>query len=724
MNLKFEILEISPRIKYLKCNQTDIISVLLHSGKNITKIYDIEKSIKEKQKNNLLINRNNLLKLTLIRNNTNILGVTEFSPSNEIKWLNLHKDLYSNDNLLTISSHKIKSNNLNNYQENSIEKYNNYYLNTNTNTIDLSCNIKQPSNLKATINYADAYINSIKIKVSMKINSIPKINKNISIKTATSLTRGGSQILLNISDKNRTINKNIPIKNQNDKMTQNINSMQLKKKLKNVKSSSSIKIPFNNFIRTNKFSLNTLYANINSNNKSKIGKNNNNQSLLDKKQKTQYNFTNKKSYLIDENEKTNIINPSFNNNTITFENNNKKIEDLIIDNNFKNKLKSDEIINPDNYHMTTNQTIELYNSKNDKSLSKTNYTKSHSRISTIKREISKEITSFYNYEFLSKENSEIKVRAKKRNASMNIPDVNYNFPLFNGISKIKKNKSISSTNCDTFNKYNDDDSMKYFEKIKNDIIFYYTKEYLNSLNRDGLLLELNLFIEKIFNLKIEYQNQYNLLFNSFINHRKYIKLTQKKSIIVNKKNNKLQSKKLNNIYLNDNIKLFSPGYKQFVSSGKLLFKNNEFDIWGNFINLNSSNLEDIKKTKMNNLFLKICERNINNLNSLSRRYYLDIKQKKEHQNNDSKEKKLSELSVLVTIQNNNNHEIDKEENNQAINNLYNTKTSKNIKKSKKFYQNLKTTTRDDRKNQKYSIFLNSKSTEKKKIKKEKFPNKI
>ena len=132
---------------------------------------------------------------------------------------------------------------------------------------------------------------------------------------------------------------------------------------------------------------------------------------------------------------------------------------------------------------------------------------------------------------------------------MNIPDVNYNFPLFNGISKIKKNKSISSTNCDTFNKYNDDDSMKYFEKIKNDIIFYYTKEYLNSLNRDGLLLELNLFIEKIFNLKIEYQNQYNLLFNSFINHRKYIKLTQKKSIIVNKKNNKLQSKKLNNIYL-------------------------------------------------------------------------------------------------------------------------------------------------------------------------------
>ena len=734
MNLKIEILEISPRIKYLKNNQRDIISALLHSGKNITKIYDIEKSIKEKQKISLLINKNNSLKLTLIRNNRTIIGMSEFPVSNEIKWINLYKDLLSNENLLTISSHKIKNENINVHQESSNEKYNNFYLNTNNNTIDRTSNNKHSNNLISAINYADACINNIKIKISMKIDSMPnkKISKNLSLKNPGSLARGSSQsqIVLNISDKNKIINKfnrsnnnNISIKAQKD-ISQNINSIKLKKKLKNAKSSSSIKIPLNHFINSSKFSLNAIYTNINSNNKTKL--NNDNKSLLEKKQKTQYNFNTKKSYLNDENEKNNILNPDYyNNKTITLENNNKKIEDLIIDNNFKNKLKSDEIINPDNFHLTANQTIELNNIISENSLYKTSCTKSVSRINTIKKEISKDISPFNNYNLLIKGNEVIKDKGKKNNSSMNIPDVNFNFPLFNDISKIKKNRVLNPSNTDNFNKNNDDDFVKDFESNKNDIILYYTKEYLNSINDDVLLLEIKMIIEKILNLKIEYKNQYNFLFNNFKNYRKYIKSIQKESIIINKKNNKLQTKIIKNNYLNDYLKIFPSEYRQFISSGKYLIDNNENDFWGNLLNnSNFQNIEDIKKSKMNNIFLYICKKNINNLNSLSKRYYLDIKNKKGHQNRISKEENLSELSALVTIQNNNN-ETDKEENVLIYNNLYNIKTSKNNKKSKKFYQNLKTTVKDkNRKNQKYNLFLNSKSTEKKKFKKEKFTNKF
>jgi hypothetical protein len=737
MNVNIEILEISPRVKYLKNNPSDILSVSLHSGKNISKIPDLEKAIKELQKINLIINAKNTIKLTLIRNNSTIIGITEFTPTNETKWLNLkeYKTISNYENMLTISSHKVKKDNL--FTESSHEKISNYYLNTIKNTTIEANSSIQKYNKKSTINFGDACLNNIKIKILMKIDSKSKkkINKNLSLKTASSLNRGSSQIILNVCDKNRTINKNtdnnnnISMKDINeithkDSNVIKDNSLKLKKKLKNAKSTSSIKLSLNQFTpNSNKFSLNAIYANINSNNKKKLNKNSDNKSLVDRKQKTQYNFNTKKSYLKDENEKNIIINQNYYNNTITFETNNKKIEDLIIDNNFKDKLKSDEIINPSNFHIANNKTIEANNINIDNDiLLKASYQKNLNEINPINRELLKEI-SFNNLNLLNKEeNNEIKLKGKKNNSSLNVPSMNYDYYLYNNTDKNRNNKY----SLNALISYHDDEMIKNFERIKNDTIIYYTKEYLNSIHDDVLLLELNLIIDKILNLKFEYQKEYKFFLNNYIYCKKYIKYRQQKYINIMKKNNKLQIKKARFNFNNNNYTLFNPEKEKLFLSPKTILDNNETNIWDNLLNNKIiQKINDTKKNKMNNLFLFICEKNINSLNSLTKKYYLDIKNKIDNNNSNNNNNKnikvmpSSELTSLITIQNINN-ENEKDENIRTLNS-FTSKTIKNNLKTKKFYQNLKTTNRDENKKiQKNNLFLNSKSTEKKKIKKNKF----
>ena len=116
------------------------------------------------------------------------------------------------------------------------------------------------------------------------------------------------------------------------------------------------------------------------------------------------------------------------------------------------------------------------------------------------------------------------------------------------------------------------------------------------------------------------------------------------------------------------------------------------------------------------MFLIICEKNINCLNSLTKRYYFEIKKKKQNnKTEDIKEQCLSELSALITIQNINSN--DKEENIDFLNS-FNSKTIKTDLKPKKFYENLKTTNKEDNKKKaKFNLFMNSKSTDKKSKKK-------
>ena len=611
-------MEISPRFKYLKNNPSEIFSVLFNSGKNSAKINDLEKAIKEQKNINLNINQNNKIKLTLMKNNYYIIGMAEFYPMDEIKWINIKevKSFPSKDNLLSISSQKNRNNNIletHNCDKDNYEKNNDYYLTTiKNNNLDMNNNLKKAT-ISTTINYTDIFNNNIKIKISTKINSKSKIiinkNKNKSLNPSSTLIRGSSQIILNNSDKNKIINKN------NNKE----NTIKLKKKLKNVKSTSSIKLSLNQFITNNNLSLNSIYTTINSNNKNVL-KLNKNKSLIDKKQNTQYNFYTKKPLINDENENNYVINQNYYNNTITLETNNKKIEDLIIDNNFKNKLKSDEIINPNYFNLGNNQSIQINNNiSNDNSIKK-----NINKINPINRDILKEQNPFNNYKKFNKEKTDIKVKERKNNSSLNIPSMKYDNSLFND-NIAKKTKSNEITKFKQKISDNNDEFVKIFEIFKNDNIIYYTKEYLNAIKDDVLSLELKLIFEKIINLKLEYQKQYKLLFNNFINYKNYIKLIQKNYINIFKKNNKLQTKKTEINYLNKNLELFDLCNNKVLSFGKSILDNAEKDIFNNLLN---NNRELFKNKRIDNIFLLICKKNVNNLNSLSKRYYLDIKMKK------------------------------------------------------------------------------------------------
>ena len=101
-----------------------------------------------------------------------------------------------------------------------------------------------------------------------------------------------------------------------------------------------------------------------------------------------------------------------------------------------------------------------------------------------------------------------------------------------------------------------------------------------------------------------------------------------------KKNNKLQSKIMNNLFLNNNLNIFLLGNKQYLSSEKTIIDKTEINILNNYkdktntnANKNNENKTD-KKNKLIEMFLFVCEKNVNNLNSLTKRYYYEIKKKK------------------------------------------------------------------------------------------------
>ena len=234
MNVKIEILEISPRIKYLKNNTSEVLSISLQYGKNSSKILDLEKAIKEQQKINLLINPNTIIKLILLRNNSNIIGMSEFIASSGTKWLNLkeYRNSNNNDNLLTISSLNIKNENSN--EKNTVENYTNLNSNEKNNnllytsiknsTIDISSSILK-TNIKTTLNFAESFANNIKIKVLMKIDSKNKkiFNKNVSSKSPMTITRGNTKINYTMSDKNETNYQENHKKNSMKNIKQRIN---------------------------------------------------------------------------------------------------------------------------------------------------------------------------------------------------------------------------------------------------------------------------------------------------------------------------------------------------------------------------------------------------------------------------------------------------------------------------------------------------------------------
>ena len=708
MNVKIEILDISPKANHLKSNKAETISILLKYEKNVLK-YDLEKLLKDQQKINLLINPNNKIKLILLRNNSRIIGLTDFYPSYGTRWLSIKgsKNIEKTENSLAISCENIKIENFidnNNMTEN--------YNTIKNNIIDISTSFAK-GNTKSSINIPDPFIYNnirIKIKSSMKIKSKnkSKINKNIYSKSPTTLTRGRSNIIINPSTKNNTTNKHhknnhASMKNIKEKIKMD-NLLRIKKNLKSTNSSSSIKLSLNQIISDNdKISLNPKNTILNSNkknkSKSKINKAKDNEMSLNEqqKQKTQNNFYVRKPLMSLENEKNeNNNNNNYYNNTITIETNNKKIEDLIIDNNFKNKLKLDEIINPSSFILGNTQTISVCDKNNDNSILKSSQEKN---FNYINKEISKSISSFNNINILNDENM------NKNNCSMISSEIKNN----------SSNYSISSE---------ENELMNNFETLKNDVIIYYTKEYLKSINDDMLLLEVILIIEKILQLKFEYQKQYKSLLNKFKKYKNNMIITKQKSINFIKKNNKLKLIKANLDFKANNTNLFILCNKQYLSSQKQLLDKKDADIWNNLLkNKISDESEIINKDKIINLFIDICEKNVNSLNSLTKRYYIDLKKKNELKNKNREELQLQSNSTsLVTIPNSNN--VNNEKGKEGVSSAKSHILKNNKLKLKKFNENIKTINHENKIRFKNNFYMDSKSSEKKRPRIDKFINKI
>jgi hypothetical protein len=170
-------------------------------------------------------------------------------------------------------------------------------------------------------------------------------------------------------------------------------------------------------------------------------------------------------------------------------------------------------------------------------------------------------------------------------------------------SEIKNNSSNYSISSE------ENELMNNFETLKNDVIIYYTKEYLKSINDDMLLLEVILIIEKILQLKFEYQIQYKSLLNKFKKYKNNMIITKQKSINIIKKNNKLKLIKANLDFKANNTNLFILCNKQYLSSQKQLLDKKDADIWNNLLkNKISDESEIINKDKIINLFIDICEK--------------------------------------------------------------------------------------------------------------------
>ena len=127
MEAKIRILEIFPKIKSMKDNPKDIISISFLSNDNSLKIENIEQSIIKNEK--IIINlkgqnaKKNLIKCLLSRNNSNIIASGEINLEEGLNWYKLNEvknNIISKESLITSSTSNGNIYNINN-------NYKNYY---------------------------------------------------------------------------------------------------------------------------------------------------------------------------------------------------------------------------------------------------------------------------------------------------------------------------------------------------------------------------------------------------------------------------------------------------------------------------------------------------------------------------------------------------------------------------------------------------------------------
>jgi hypothetical protein len=199
---------------------------------------------------------------------------------------------------------------------------------------------------------------------------------------------------------------------------------------------------------------------------------------------------------------------------------------------------------------------------------------------------------------------------------------------------LKKNIFVSKENINY--EENDDSTINYYDKIKNDFISFYNNDYIKLIKDNFSLFELKLFIEKIIELYKTYKMKYNSLYSIFQEYKKFILLYQYKILCLSKQYSKLRNKIISLESTKNKLEINRNELNDFLFEPNKIFNSGEFNqIFENLYNLNdlifnkdynnNSNKNEIKKKKLFFIFEEICEKNEKNLNSLAKKYYHDLK---------------------------------------------------------------------------------------------------
>ena len=534
MELKIRLVEITPEIRNFKTLPTDILSLNFIQQNITVKMENIEKFIQTKEFITLYLKNNfDKIKYTLLRNNISIIGVGQFIPCSDSKFYRVI-DLNNN-----IKEKIIKI------------KLDTILLNKKNNTRSCNTPIKIPKKFKnLPINKKNTTFKNISNYASTPLYKSPKFSRLINVKK-----------FQNLNNDYDTDNGNNSLTMELSKINTNPNTMK-----KNTPKTNKLNPGNKNFT--------TLYNFNNLNDSFKL-------------KNSKYNTsTTKISSLIKRLEQNSINKNDY------YKIKNKKIEESIIDQNFKNILMGDEILK-DNKPQNQRHSSKLKNSRT--------YT----------------IENTFPYD----------LNKNQFSGSFHSSDRSDNFTKnFENISKMQ---TIQNDNIYKILNNGDEDLSKY-ENAKEDFLLFYTSEYLNTVNNEMISLEVQLMIDKILELQILYQKNFEVVSKNYMNYKNILKVYQNKYFSLNKKRQKIENKKLKRLFkkkLNDNF---------YTDSN--INKNREIKLWNKMLNSDVTNWKK-DKNEMRGIFLNICGKNLDNLNALSKKYYLDTKKKYEIENNNIKKLK-------------------------------------------------------------------------------------
>ena len=517
MEIKLQFLETIPSINNMKNSLNDIVSILILYDSHKIIVPNFEKNINKKEITSLIIQN---FKKTIPINififlNSNLFGVCEFIPFNDSKWIDIKK---TNNNINNINENKIinlkiyiKSIMIKNVKNNN-KKSNSLLTSKNKkeNITSSSNNIKEQFFSSNYLNFISPYHSNQNFR-----------NKSHSRDYEVNLTELTPQ-----STNNTNLFKEKNIFKSQSPISSSLHYKKIAPKAYRKKYSNlRMKRPSLNYIKDDR----------------KNNKNNSQKSIKIEK------IQNYQNYFEGRNNQKNI--------SLKLENH--KLEDEIIDNNFKNTIKNDDIIFDYNNNLKNKQNID----------------------------------SFYL-----------------------IPN---------------EDNFISDDSKSDKNNEKENSSIQIFNSAKTDFLIFYTNDYLSSITTDTLSLEVQLMIEKIFDLQNTFHQQFNILNDKYNKYKKFYELYSEQYFLILKKYNRLKEKDKKSEINKMKFSIKNPKTKKKDIID--LFKK-EIQVWKKMIE-QKSNLKKTMNKNFFKIFISIINNNKNKLSILQKKFLTNLLEKKKQLNN-------------------------------------------------------------------------------------------